>query len=117
MPMAQLESIQHALRVCISLLEVLAAVRPPLDGGADDAAAVRRQLRARARRMQAMLIGMARALAYGVTGRLEARGKAVREAPEAAGPWAGYMSLNSRLEQEFALLRDALAADADKWNI
>lgn len=119
-PMAQLESIQHGLRVCISLLEVLAAVRPRQEGaedGTEDGAAVRAQLVATARRMQSMLIGMARALVHGVPARLAARGAAVPAMPALSGPWAGYLSLTQRLECEFAQVREALAATAGQWNL
>jgi len=119
-PMAQLESIQHGLRVCISLLEVLAAVRPRQEGaedGTEDGAAVRAQLVATARRMQSMLIGMARALVHGVPARLTARGAAVPAMPALSGPWAGYLSLTQRLECEFAQVREALAATAGQWNL
>ncbi|WP_420995571.1 FUSC family protein [Cupriavidus sp. 30B13] len=114
--MAQLETIQHGLRVCISLLEVLAAIRPRQQDG-DDAAAVRRQLAAEARRLQAMLVGMARALSHGVVSRLAVRGAAALDPHDIPAPWAGYVSLTLLLEKEFSELGKALAEVSGKWNI
>ncbi len=116
--MEQLEAIQHGMRVCISLLEVLAATRPRVDGE-EDKAFVRDHLAEENRRVCAMLIGMARALTHGVVARLAPRGSCslAQVAGTAAPQWAGYISLTLRLSDEFDDLRQRLAAIADRWNI
>jgi uncharacterized membrane protein YccC len=116
--MAQLEAIQHSLRVGISLLEVLAAIRPCMDDD-DSRAFIQNLLREESRRVNAMLIGMARALAYGVVTRLAPGGDSQLERMTDAVPaqWSGYLSLTLRLSGEFDEIRQRLAAIADRWNI
>ncbi len=116
--MEQLEAIQHSMRVSISLLEVLAATRPREEHELDRAF-LRNHLGDETRRINAMLIGMARALTYGVVARLAPRGSSrlERVAGEVPARWAGYVSLTQRLSGEFDALRQHLAAIADRWNI
>lgn len=116
--MAQLEAIQHSVRVGISLLEVLAATRPRVDDD-DSRAFIRNVLCEESRCVNAMLIGMARALAYGVVTRLAPRGDSPLERMMDAVPaqWTGYVSLTLRLSGEFDELRQRVAAIADQWNI
>ena len=115
---AQLEEIQHGLRVGISLLEVLAAMRP--QAGDDEARMfMQQQLAGENRRLHDMLIGMARALRFGTVARLQedavaASGQMADPAPPQLG---GYVMLLHRLQNEFDTLRMHLAATADRWNI
>jgi uncharacterized membrane protein YccC len=105
---AQLEAIQHSLRVCISMLELLSAM-PSLTNWAD--------LCREHRRLSEMLVGMSRALRFGTLSRLapRARGSAPFGVPPAE--LAGQASMTQALAHEFDVLRERLAATAAQWNL
>ena len=114
----QLEAIQHSLRICISLLEVLATTRPQVDDD-DTKAFIQRYLSSEHHRLGAMLIGVSRALQFGTLARLQPRRSAmpVQIPSDMPVQLAGYLSLTLRLSKEFDELRQHVAAIADRWNI
>jgi uncharacterized membrane protein YccC len=114
----QLEAIQHGLRICISLLEVLATTRPQVNDD-DTKAFIQRYLSSEHHRLGAMLIGVSRALQFGTLARLQPRRRAVPVQIPGDMPvqLAGYLSLTLRLSTEFDELRQHVAAIADHWNI
>jgi len=118
----QLEAIQHRLRISISLLEVLATIRPAVED-ADAKTFIESRLGSEQRRVAGMLEDMARALKFGTIARLAPHGVATSELSASAGncaasaQLAGYVSLMLRLSCEFDELRTRLAAIADHWNI
>jgi uncharacterized membrane protein YccC len=116
----QLEAIQHRLRISISLLEVLATIRPAVDD-ADAKAFIESHLASEHRRVARMLKDMARALKFGTIARLAPHGVVAPElsisANATSAQLAGYVSLMLRLSSEFEELRARLAAIADHWNI
>jgi len=117
-----LEAIQHRLRISISLLEVLATIRPAVED-ADAKTFIESRLGSEQRRVAGMLEDMARALKFGTIARLAPHGVATSELSASAGncaasaQLAGYVSLMLRLSCEFDELRTRLAAIADHWNI
>lgn len=117
-PMAQLEQVQHSLRIGISLLEVLAAARPALD---DDEAQefIRHRLANEHRRLRELLHGMARALKSGTIADLTPRAASGQASMADTVPahLAGYVSLTRQLAGEFDQLQQRLAALADRWNV
>lgn len=115
---AQLNEIQHSLRISISLLEVLAASRPRIDDAAAQAF-IQRQLGGEQRRLRETLVGMARALKSGAIADLAPRGAGSEERMPDSVPaqLAGYVSLTLQLSGEFERLQQRLAAFADRWNI
>jgi hypothetical protein len=115
---AQLEAIQHSLRICISLLEVLATTRPQVDDE-DVKVFIQRYLNNEHYRLGAMLIGMSRALQFGTLARLQPRKNAMPvQMPEAVPlQLVAYLSLMLRLSSEFDELRQHVSAIADRWNI
>jgi len=117
-PMAQLEEVQHSLRIGISLLEVLAAARAQLD---DEEAQgfLQHRLDSEHRRLRELLLGMARALKSGIIADLAPRAKSGQEqlADPVPAPLAAYVSLTRQLASEFEQLQQRLAALADRWNV
>jgi uncharacterized membrane protein YccC len=117
-PMAQLEEVQHSLRIGISLLEVLAAARAQL---ADEEAQgfLQHRLDSEHRRLRELLLGMARALKSGIIADLAPHAKTAQEPVAAPVPasLAAYVSLTRQLTSEFDQLQQRLVALADRWNV
>jgi uncharacterized membrane protein YccC len=115
---AQLEEIQHSLRICLSLLEVLAATRPRVEDESAQAF-IQHHFGGENHRLRDMLLGMSRALKFGTIARLRPSDTAAPEMAMDSMPpqLAGYVSLTWRLSEEFDALRQRLAAIADRWSI
>ena len=116
--MTELDAIQRNLRMCISTLEILGNIRP--DANDPDAMThLQAALKAEHRHIRVQLIGMARALKTGASGRL---GRPV-ELPDASldtpvySPLDGYRLLTRQLAANIGEMRQRLAKTAPRWNI
>jgi hypothetical protein len=116
--MTELDAIQRNLRMSISTLEILGNIRP--DASDPDAMAhLQAALKAEHRHIRVQLIGMARALKTGASGRL---GRPV-ELPDASldtpvySPLDGYRLLTRQLAANVGEMRQRLAKTAPRWNI
>ncbi|HEU0230317.1 MAG TPA: FUSC family protein [Burkholderiaceae bacterium] len=114
----QLEEVQHGLRVGISLLEVLAAIRGGIDGK-DTQAFLDRYLRDIHRHIQGTLTDMSHALRQGEPRRLEHPEQPAADVDLESVPirLAPYVRLTQRLSDTFDELRRHLVDTAGRWNI
>jgi uncharacterized membrane protein YccC len=114
---SQLEGVQHSLRIMISLLEVLAAIRADITDKAAQAF-LDTHLRDGYRHMQDALGGMERTLRQGAPRLLEPADHTpsldLAEVPARLTP---YVRLTQRLSDTFDELRQILADTAGRWNI
>jgi uncharacterized membrane protein YccC len=115
----QMEEIQHGLRVGISLLEVLAAIRADIN----DAQAqefLDGHLHDHYLHIQDVLSDMSRALGQGAPHLLEHRERPVDAIPDmdsVPARLAPYVRLTQRLSDTFDELRQHLVDTAGRWNI
>jgi uncharacterized membrane protein YccC len=114
---ATMEEIQHSLRLCISMLDLMASERrrnPKIAPAGAPASLTRNE-----RQTATLLIGLARALQLG-KGRWLHPDKALRQAsPEPAGapPSDAYALLSRQFRAETLNLQHLLAATESRWNI
>ncbi|WP_150710843.1 FUSC family protein [Pseudomonas fluorescens] len=117
--MTELDAIQRHLRMCVSTLEILGNTRP--DANDPDAMAnLQLALKVEHRLVRVQLIGMARALKSGASGRLnrpvEWPADASLDAP-VYQPLDGYRLLVRQLAANIGEMRQRLAKTAPRWNI
>jgi uncharacterized membrane protein YccC len=107
---ATMEEIQHSLRLCVSMLDLMASERRRRPQSA-------LATPARAERQTAtLLIGLARALQLG-KGRWLRPEKAPRQAPSDSAPSDAYALLARGFRNETLLLQQLLAATESRWNL
>ena len=115
----ELDAIQRNLRLCISTLELLADMRPPV-ADSDAVNTLNESLRQENRQIRRQLIATARALQSGHSERLE---KPVSEPvmgppnPELAPALNAYCALTRQLAANVDDMRVRLAKNARKWRI
>ncbi|MBD1553908.1 FUSC family protein [Pseudomonas typographi] len=111
----ELDALQRNLRLCISLLEILADTRP----AADDTAAMEalnRSLQQEHRFIRRRLVAMARALRDGRAERLQRSGELPSEREYSDFPALnGYRALTRQLVANIDDMRQRLANSAPRW--
>jgi len=116
----ELEAIQRNLRMCISMLETLASIRPD-PGDEHDMHLMQSVLEVEHRQIRTQLIGMARALRSGSSRRLErAVSTPLAETPRVTPVYSaldGYRMLTQQLAANIDGMRQRLAKSVDRWNI
>jgi len=116
--MTELDAVQRNLRMCISTLEILGNTRPDTND-AEAMAHLQTALKAQHRQIRVQLVGMARALQSGASGRL---GRAIvttesgLEAP-VHSRLDGYRLLTRQMATNIADMRQRLAKTAPRWKI
>lgn len=110
--MVELDAIQSQFRMCLSLLEILANIRP-----ANPDTATRAILDADYRQNRRRLLGMARALQTGSGEHLKRSFEALALPAGAPGELTGYLLMSQRLSLTLEDLQARLAKTSRKWNL
>lgn len=117
--MTELDAIQRHLRMCVSTLEILGNTRPNANDP-EAMAHLQSALKAEHRQIRIQLVGMARALKSGASGRLS---RPVEPLPDSSldapvyNPLDGYRLLIRQMLSNIGELRQRLAKTAPRWNI
>ena len=119
-PTAQLEEIQHAARVCISALELMAAIEPNADHSREDDRGIRSAMLALADSLESGNApedgDMAPApAASGVDANAASAANAALATPSAATMTGSFAFLSRRLQAELSRTRDVLAQMSTKY--
>jgi uncharacterized membrane protein YccC len=114
----KMEDIQRSLRLCISILDLMAGMRRRISK-ADGASLACPSLVRENRHITVVLLGMARALKLGKVRWLQRNEVAPHSPLEIVGAPSlnGYLTLTSQFTAEIHHLRQLLSATASLWNI